>query len=198
MLNFNELIDLQLLRTFYNTLKSKLKPNIYCTCATASSTTAKVATTEDKFELVAGATIRVKFTYTNSVASPTLNVNSTGAKSIARYGSTASLAYAWAANAIVELTYDGTRWVMTAAGSMPYIYGGASTIVNSNLTASRALVSDASGKVAVSAVTSTQLGYLSGVTNKVVCTSSGYNTKIHISATEPSMSVGDIWLKIPS
>lgn len=36
-----------------------------------------------------------------------------------------------------------------------------------NLTASRALVSDASGKVAVSGVTSTELGYLDGVTSKI-------------------------------
>jgi hypothetical protein len=40
------------------------------------------------------------------------------------------------------------------------ITGGATTITTSNLTASRALVSDASGKVAVSTVTSTQLGYV--------------------------------------
>ncbi|MDF2546155.1 MAG: PaBG [Anaerosolibacter sp.] len=44
------------------------------------------------------------------------------------------------------------------------ITGGASTIDTENLTASRALISDANGKVAVSAVTSTELGYLDGVT----------------------------------
>lgn len=47
------------------------------------------------------------------------------------------------------------------------ITGGASTITSSNLTASRALVSDSSGKVAVSAVTSTELGYLDGVTSAI-------------------------------
>lgn len=47
------------------------------------------------------------------------------------------------------------------------ITGGASTITNSNLTASRALVSDSNGKVAVSAVTSTELGYIDGVTSNV-------------------------------
>ena len=44
------------------------------------------------------------------------------------------------------------------------ITGAASTIVSSNLTINRALVSDASGKVAVSSVTSSELGHLSGVT----------------------------------
>ena len=47
------------------------------------------------------------------------------------------------------------------------INGGASTIKTTNLTASRALVSNSSGKVAVSAVTSTELGYLDGVTSSV-------------------------------
>ena len=47
------------------------------------------------------------------------------------------------------------------------ITGAASTITTSNLTASRALISDGSGKVATNAVTSTELGYLSGVTSNV-------------------------------
>ena len=47
------------------------------------------------------------------------------------------------------------------------ISGAASTITSSNLTASRALTSNGSGKVEVSAVTSTELGYLDGVTSAV-------------------------------
>ena len=47
------------------------------------------------------------------------------------------------------------------------ITGGASTIATSNLTASKALQSNASGKVEVSTVTSTELGHLSGVTSAI-------------------------------
>ena len=47
------------------------------------------------------------------------------------------------------------------------VVGGASTITKDNLTASRALVSNSSGKVSVSTVTSTELGYLDGVTSNV-------------------------------
>lgn len=47
------------------------------------------------------------------------------------------------------------------------ITGGASTITDNNLTANHALVSNGSGKVAVSTVTSTELGYLGGVTSNV-------------------------------
>lgn len=47
------------------------------------------------------------------------------------------------------------------------INGAASTITDSNLTPSRALASNASGKVAVSSVTTTELGRLAGVTAPV-------------------------------
>ena len=47
------------------------------------------------------------------------------------------------------------------------ITGAATTITTANLTASRALVSDGVGKVAVSAVTATELGYVSGATSNL-------------------------------
>lgn len=47
------------------------------------------------------------------------------------------------------------------------ITGGASTIATSDLTASRALQSNGSGKVEVSDVTTTELGYLDGVTSAI-------------------------------
>jgi hypothetical protein len=48
-------------------------------------------------------------------------------------------------------------------GKQATITGGATTITSSNLTASRALISNASGKVAISATTSTELGYLNAI-----------------------------------
>ena len=47
------------------------------------------------------------------------------------------------------------------------ITGAATTIASSDLTASRALTSNSSGKVEVSAVTSTELGYLDGVSSNI-------------------------------
>ena len=47
------------------------------------------------------------------------------------------------------------------------ITGAATTITNNNLTANCALISDANGKVAVSSVTSTELGYINGITSDV-------------------------------
>lgn len=63
------------------------------------------------------------------------------------------------------------------------ITGGASTITSSNLTVSRALVSDGSGKVAVSSVTSTQLGYVSGVTSAIQTQLNGKEPLIALGTT---------------
>lgn len=52
-------------------------------------------------------------------------------------------------------------------GKQDKITGAASTIATSNLTANRALISNGSGKVAESAITSTELGYLDGVKSNV-------------------------------
>ena len=53
------------------------------------------------------------------------------------------------------------------SGKQASITGAATTITSSNLTKSRALISNGDGKVAVSAVTSTELGYLDGVTSAI-------------------------------
>lgn len=47
------------------------------------------------------------------------------------------------------------------------ITGAATTIVTSDLTASRAAISNSSGKIAVSTVTDTELGFVSGVTSAI-------------------------------
>ena len=71
-------------------------------------------------------------------------------------------------------TIDLTPYLTTEAAAQTYatkelteITGAASTIVKENLTASRVAISDASGKVAVSDVTTTELAHLSGVTSNV-------------------------------
>lgn len=51
---------------------------------------------------------------------------------------------------------------------VPTIFTGAiSGLIDTNLTSSRALISNTSGKISASSVTSTQLGYLNGVTSSI-------------------------------
>lgn len=89
------------------------------------------------------------------------------------------------------------------------ITGAATSIVSSNLTANRALLSDSSGKVAVSSISSTELGYLSGVSSNIqtqlngkLGSTSQAADSLKISGkritvgTSPhsSPAVGDVWI----
>ena len=69
------------------------------------------------------------------------------------------------------------------------ITGAATTIDTENLTVSRALVSDGSGKVAVSAVTSTEIGYLDGVTSAI-------QTQLNAKLASSSYTAADVLDKI--
>lgn len=95
---------------------------IYGTCSTAAGTAAKVATLSN-FSLYTNATVHIKFTNNNTVDAPTLNVNSTGAKSIVTNG--VKYAY-WEAGATVTFSYDGTNWNVA---SVP-VYANTATIGN--------------------------------------------------------------------
>lgn len=88
---------------------------LYGTCATAAGTAAKVVVCSDFDHLFTGVTIHVKFTYSNTAANATLNVNSTGAKNLCRYGTTrvgTTTKASWSAGAVISFTFDGTSWVM--------------------------------------------------------------------------------------
>ena len=72
----------------------------------------------------------------------------------------------------VNNTSDAEKPISTATktaldGKQAKVTGAATTITDSNLTADRALISNSSGKVAASSVTSTELGYLDGVTSNI-------------------------------
>ena len=84
------------------------KHNNYATSSTAASIAAKTATLSG-FSLATGVEVAVKFTNANSASSPTLNVNSTGAKSIRVNGEAAGNG-AWAAGEVIKFVYDGTYY----------------------------------------------------------------------------------------
>ena len=72
------------------------------------------------------------------------------------------------------------------------VVGGASTITEDNLTVNRALVSNSSGKVAVSTVTSTELGYLDGVTSNVQTQLNGKQPKITVNGIIQGDGAGNL------
>lgn len=110
------------LGTLWKNIVGKSIPYGYC--QTAAGTKAKVVTVSPAITaLETGMTIAVRFQYANTVASPTLNVNGLGAKSIYRYGTTApstSASSSWNANAIHTLTYNGSGWVLNNWNNTTY------------------------------------------------------------------------------
>lgn len=84
---------------------------LYGVCSTAAATKAKAVTISNFSSLVNGTTIQVRFENSNTAENPTLNVNSTGAKTIYNYGSSevgTLQETTWENNAIIDLTYDST------------------------------------------------------------------------------------------
>lgn len=86
----------------------------YGECTVNAETKAKTVEMTG-FVLKQGVTIHIKFTNANTAASPTLNVNGTGAKPIIFNSDTAagtnSETTGWYAGAVLSLTYDGANWV---------------------------------------------------------------------------------------
>lgn len=107
-----------------------IRPMYYGTCSTAAATVAKVVTCAG-FVLETGASIAVKFTNYNTGASPTLNVNSTGAKSIKMYGTTAPNTYMWRSGEAVLFVYDGSYWQMVGMGTATTTYYGLTKLSSS-------------------------------------------------------------------
>lgn len=114
------------------------------------------ATGNTKFQApITGAATTI--TSSNLTASRALISNANGKVAVSSITST-ELGYLSGVTSAIQTQLNGKQATIT---------GAASTIASSNLTASRALVSDSSGKVAVSSITSTKLGYLTDVTSNI-------------------------------
>lgn len=128
-------------------VKQSINDGNYGVCSTAAGTAAKTVSIPGLI-VQPGVTIHVKFTNTNSASNPTLAVNSTPAKSIVLYGTTAIGTTAettgWNAGAVVALTYDGTYWIRDQGYNTNTTY--------SNATTSSAGLMSAADKTAVNAL----------------------------------------------
>lgn len=93
---------------------------LFAKCLTASDIAPKTATItpSTSFSLYVGATVSVTFNESNTATSPTLNVNSTGAKPIYAFGAALSRVYYWVAKSTVQFVYNGSAWVMAADSAM--------------------------------------------------------------------------------
>ena len=101
--------------------------------------------------------------YTQTQVDDKLSVKANKATTLAGYGITD----AKISSGTITLGSNSITPVTDISGKQDTITGAATTITSSNLTTNRALISNGSGKVAVSNVSSTELGYLVGVNDGV-------------------------------
>ena len=114
----------------------------YATCSTEADTVAK-SVTLPSFNLTTGASVKVKFTVTNTATNPTLDVNSTGAKAIMYRGSAITAGYL-AANRTYEFIYNGTNYELVGDIDTNTTY--------SNVTASAAGLMSSTDKTKLDAI----------------------------------------------
>lgn len=102
----------------------------YGVCSTDAATTGKAVSCPG-FTLIAGASIKIKFSQTNTSANPTLNINNTGAKPIMYSGTAPALTHMWHPGEVVPIIYDGTNYVIADGGTASVDYYGATKLTNS-------------------------------------------------------------------
>ena len=103
----------------------------FATCDSAEDAEEKVATTNTTFTLATGAFIAVKFTNSNTVTMPKLNINGTGAKYIVQYKNFIPSVGIWRPNQTVLLVYDGSFYVGVNLAQATTSYYGVTKLVNS-------------------------------------------------------------------
>lgn len=134
-------------------IKWKNAGNFYTTLRTSPNTADRVYTFPN-----ANGDLAFKNTIVANEIAYAVDANTFGSLTTATYPSLAELAYVKGVTSAIQTQINAKQDTIT---------GGATTITSANLTASRALISNASGKVAVSSVTDTELGYVSGVTSSI-------------------------------
>lgn len=116
---------------------------VYATCDTAIDEQDKVATASGSFTLKTGTVVAVKFTYSNSVAQPRLNINGTGAKYIVTYNNYVPPTYAWKPMQTVLFIFDGTYYVGFSLSYATTGYYGVTKLSNSTASTSTTLAATA-------------------------------------------------------
>ena len=113
----------------------------YATCATAAATAAKEATLQD-YVLTKNGYVSVKFTY-DVPANATLNVNSTGAKSILYKGGALGAGIIKAGD-IVTFVYDGTYYQIVSVGEViiPITYANYQLLSQAEINANKYIITD--------------------------------------------------------
>lgn len=116
---------------------------VFATCDTAADEQDKLCTASGTFTLATGALVAVKFTNSNSVSQPRLNINGTGVRYIVAYNNYVPPTYAWKPGQTVLFIYDGTYYVGFMLSNATTGYYGVTKLSNSTASTSTVLAATA-------------------------------------------------------
>lgn len=182
----------------------------YGTCGTAAATAAKAVTLSSGVLGANGSIVAVKFTNANTVANPTLNVNSKGAKNIFWHGAALTDTGLIKAGDIVTFMYDGTQYqiisispvtvsttsitpvtkktVVTSVTKKTVVTGGSTTAVPN--ISKKTVVTEASVPANIGTSVSKTAIATSAVSSEVLDLSAVL-TNVTLSTTAASVTTGD-------
>ena len=157
------------------------------TCSTASSTITKVVDCSG-FSLSVGAVITVLFTNASSLSSLSLNVNSTGAKSVEAGSDTVT----WSSNSFKTFRYSGTKWIAIKTHLMSN-YGICSTA--SDTAAKTVTISSKSFKLECGARVIVKFTYYNSASNPTLnVNGTGAKSIVKYSNVIPGNSAIESWV----
>ena len=124
----NEVLDIYFDGTQYiaQRTNNKVGSSGYCECDTPASTPIKIVndyTILSGFELGKSVRVLIKMINPNTSTNPTLNINGTGAKEIEYNGSEASDSNSWVAGEVLDVYYDGTKYIACTQGEPRFSTG---------------------------------------------------------------------------
>ena len=174
-------------------------PETFGICSTGANTAAKTATITD-FALIEGVTVSIQFTHTNTASNPTLNISSTGAVPIYKYGTSSvgiTTATSWSDGAIVSLTYNGTGWIVNNYTMSAEGVGGGS-VTSVRVQATSPIVSSTSTAQTTALDTTISLAnanantVLAGPSNGSSAAAPSYRSLVSADIPSHNHAVGDI------
>lgn len=126
-----EVVDFVYDGTYWCVISADQEP-YYFYCMTAASAQAKIVSDNPlRFMLYQGARVTIRFMYAQTYnGTPTLNVDSTGAKSIYVDGATPAGQYEWTAGEVLDFVYNGTYWIIVGRNRATTQYYGVTKLSN--------------------------------------------------------------------
>ena len=100
----------------------------YYVCDSEGNVAAKIVSDAAGYVLSRGGSMKIKMTNANTADNVTLNINSTGAKTLYYKGEAASSANSWEAGETVEVYYDGTNFYANNVGGSDGVFYTGETV----------------------------------------------------------------------